>query len=136
MSRSDDMVALREQVQAGHLERQVGRRGRVEFVVALTQSGSDLNKANQAANKERRRSLKATLAAYMKLLARHEESRKQEASRLHKARATFVTNLTRTTDSQRQFNATENAAARSGWFDSAIAATSPKRGGNWLGQGT
>ena len=136
MSRSDDMVALREQVQAGHLDRQVERHGREEFVVALTQSGSDLNRANQAANKERRRSLMATLADYMKLLARHEESRKQEASRLHKIRATFVTNLTRTTDSQRKFNAAENAAARSGWFDAAIAATPSKRGGNWLGQRT
>lgn len=130
MSRSDDMVALREQIQAGHLDRQVGRRGRVKFVVAVTQSGSELNKANQAANKERRRSLMATLAAYMKLLARHEKSRKQESSRLHKVRATFVTNLTRTTDSQRKSNAAENAAARSGWFGAAIAATSPKRDGN------
>ena len=130
MSRSDDMVALREQVQAGHLDRQVGRRGRAEFVVALTQSGSDLNKANQAANKERRRSLMATLAAYMKLLARHEKSRKQESSRLHKARATFVTNLTRTAESQRKSNAAENAASRSGWFGAPIAATSPKRDGN------
>lgn len=130
MSRSDDMVALREQIQAGHLDRQVGRRGRVKYVVAVTQSGSELNKANQAANKERRRSLMATLAAYMKLLARHEKSRKQESSRLHKVRATFVTNLTRTTDSQRKSNAAENAAARSGWFGAAIAATSPKRDGN------
>ena len=130
MSRSDDMVALREQVQAGHLDRQVGRRGRVDFVVTLTQSGSDLNKANQAANKERRRSLMATLAAYMKLLARHEESRKQGASRLQKVRATFVTNLTRTSDTQRKSNAAENAAGRSGWFGAAIAATSPKRGGD------
>ena len=130
MSRSDDMVALREQIQAGHLDRQVGRRGRVKYVVAVTQSGSELNKANQAANKERRRSLMVTLAAYMKLLARHEKSRKQESSRLHKVRATFVTNLTRTTDSQRKSNAAENAAARSGWFGAAIAATSPKRDGN------
>ena len=130
MSRSDDMVALREQIQAGHLDRQVGRRGRVKYVVAVTQSGSELNKANQAANKERRRSLMATLAAYMKLLARHEKSRKQESSRLHKVRATFVTNLTRTTDSQRKSNAAENAAGRGGWFGAAIAATSPKRAGN------
>lgn len=136
MSRSDDMVALREQVQAGHLDRQVERRGRIEFVVALTQSGSDLNKANQAENKERRRSLMATLAAYMKLLARHEKSRQQEARRLHKARTTFVANLTRTTDSQRKSNAAENAATRSGWFGAAIAAASPKRGGGWLSQAT
>tara|TARA_B110000259_G_C14009179_1_gene398974 strand:+ start:1527 stop:1871 length:345 start_codon:yes stop_codon:yes gene_type:complete len=114
------MAALREQVQAGHLDRQVARFGRAEFVVALMQSGSDLNEANQAENKERRRSLIATLAAYMKLLAKHEKSRRQEASRLHKARAMFVANLTRATDSQRKANATENTAARSGWLSQAI----------------
>ena len=136
MSRSDDMAALREQVQAGHLDRQAGRRGRVEFVTTLTQSGIELNKANQAENKERRRSLMETLAAYIKRLAAHEKGRKQEASRLHKTRAKFVSNLARSTAAQRKVNATENAAARSGWFGAAIAAVSPKRGGGWLSQAT
>ena len=120
MSRSDDMAALREQVQAGHLDRQAGRRGRVGFVTTLTQSGIHLNKANQAENKERRRSLMETLAAYMKRLAAHEKGRKQEASRLHKTRAKFVFNLARSTAEQRKVNATENATARGGWFDAAI----------------
>ena len=136
MSRSDDMAALREQVQAGHLDRQAGRRGRIEFVTTLTQSGLELNKANQAENKERRRSLMETLAAYIKRLAAHEKSRKQEASRLHKTRAKFVANLARTTAAQRKVNATENAAARSGWFGTAIAAVSAKRGSGWLSQAT
>jgi hypothetical protein len=136
MSRSDDIAALREQVQAGHLDRQVGRRGRVEFVATLTQSGLELNKANQAENKARRLSLMETLAAYMKRLAAHEKGRKQEASRLHKTRAKFVSNLTRSTAAQRKVNASENAAARSGWFGAAIAAVSPKRGGGWSGQAT
>ena len=136
MSRSDDMSALREQVQAGHLDRQAGRRGRVEFVTALTQSGLELNKVNQAQNKERKRSLMETLAAYMKRLAAHEKGRKQEAGRLHKTRAKFVSNLARTTAAQRKVNASENAAARSGWFGAAIAAVSPKRGGGWLSQAT
>ena len=120
MSRSDDMLALREQVQAGHFDRQVARRGRADFVVALTQSGSDLHKANQAENKERRRSLLATLAAYMKFLASYEKSRKQEANSMHKARAMFVASLTRHTDAQRKVNATENTAARSGWSGAVI----------------
>lgn len=119
MSRSDDMAALREQVQTGHLDRQVGRRGRVEFVAALTQSGLELNKANQAENKARRRSLMETLAAYMKRLAAHEKGRKQEAGRLHKTRAKFFANLAQTTVAQRKTNATENAAARSGWLSQA-----------------
>jgi hypothetical protein len=136
MSRSDDMSALREQVQAGHLDRQVGRRGRVAFVAALTQSGLELNKATQAENKARRRSLMETLAAYMKGLAAHEKGRKQEAGRLHKTRAKFVANLARTTAAQRKVNASENAAARRGWFGAAIAAVSPKRGGGWLSQAT
>ena len=134
MSRSDDMAGLREQVQAGYSDRQDGRRGRVEFVTALTQSGIALNKTNQAENKERSRSLMETLAAYIKRLAAHEKGRKQEASRLHKTRAKFVTNLGRNTTAQRKVNAAENAAARSGWVGSAIAAVSPKRGGNWLSQ--
>lgn len=129
MSRSDDMSALREQVQAGHLDRQVGRRGRVEFVTNLTRSGIELNKANQAENKERRRSLMETLAA-------HEKGRKQEAVRLHKTRAKFVANLARSTAALRKTNTAENAAARSGWFGAAIAAVSPKRGGGWLSQAT
>ena len=136
MSRSDDMAALREQVQAGHLDRQAGRRGRVEFVTALTQSGLELNRANQAENKERRRSLMEALAAYMKRLAAHEKGRKQEAGRLHKTRAKFVSNLARSTTAQRKVNASENAAARSGWFGAAMAAVSPKRGGGWLSQAT
>ena len=136
MSRSDDMAALREQVQAGHLDRQAGRRGRIEFVTTLTQSGLELNKANQAENKERRRSLMETLEAYMKRLAAHEKGRKQEAGRLHKTRAKFVANLARTTAAQRKVNASENAAARSSWFGAAIAAASPKRGGGWLSQAT
>lgn len=102
MSISDDMAALREQVQAGHLDRQAGRRGRVEFVTALTRSGLELNKANQAENRERRRSLMETLAAYIKRLAAHEKGRKQEASRLHKTRAKFVSNLARSTATQRK----------------------------------
>jgi len=125
MSRSDDMAALREQVQAGYSDRQAGRRGRVEFVTALTQSGIALNKTNQAGNKERRRSLMETLAAYIKRLAAHEKARKQEGSRLHKTRAKFVFNLARTTATQRKVNAAENAAARSGWFGAALAAVSP-----------
>ena len=136
MSRSDDMAALREQVQAGHLDRQAGRRGRVEFATALTQSGIQLNKANQAENRERRRSLMEILAAYIKRLAAHEKGRKQEASRLYKTRAKFVSNLARSTAAQRKVNATENAAARSGWFGAAIAVASPKRGGGWLSQAT
>ena len=129
MSRSDDMAALREQVQAGHLNRE-------EFVANLAQSCIDVGKANQAANKERKRSLMETLAAYMKRLAAHEKGRKQEASRRHKTRVKFVANLARTTAAQRKVNAAENAAARSGWFGAAIAAVSPKRGGGWLSQAT
>ena len=122
MSRSDDMAALREQVQAGH-------SGREEFVSQLTRSGIELSKANQAENKERRRSL-------MEALAAHEKSRRQDAARLHKTRAKFVANLARTTAAQRKANAAENAAARSGWFGAAIAAVSPKLGGGWLSQAT
>ena len=139
MSRSDDMSALREQVQAGHLDRQAGhldrragRGGRLEFVTALTQSGIELNKANQAENKERRRSLIATLTAYMKRLHAHEKNRMQEASRMHKARAQFVTNLARTIGAQRKANAAENAAARSSLFGAGLTAESPKQGAGWL----
>lgn len=136
MSRSDDMSALREQVKTGHLDRQAGRRGRVEFVAALTQSGIDLNKVNQAENRERRRSLMGILAAYINRLAAYEKGRKQEASRLHKTRAKFVANLARTTAVQRKVNAAENAAARNGWLGAATATVSPKRGGGWVNQAT
>ncbi len=122
MSRSDDLTALRERCQAGHSDRE-------EFVSQLTRSGIELSKANQAENKERRRSL-------MEALAAHEKSRRQEASRLHKIRAKFVADLARTTAALRKANAAENAAARSAWFGAAVAAVSPKRGGGWLSQAT
>jgi hypothetical protein len=77
-----------------------------------------------------------TLTTYMKRLAAHEKGRKQEASRLHKTRAKFVSHLARSTSAQRKVNASENTAARSGWFGAAIAAVSPKRGGGWLSQAT
>jgi len=122
MSRSDDMAALREQVQAGHLHRE-------GFIASLTQSGVDLgkanqaaskanqaaNKVNQAANKERKRSLMEALAALAK-------GRKQEAGRQHEIRAKFVSDLARATAAQRKVNASENAAARSAWFGAAMAA--------------
>ena len=127
MSRSDDMSALREQVQAGHLDRQAARSGRVEFVTNLTRSGIELNKANQAENKERRRSLMEALAAYIKRLTAHETGRKQEAVRLYKIRAKFLANLARSIAALRKANTAENAAARSGWFGEAIAAASRKR---------
>ncbi|MDO8438234.1 MAG: hypothetical protein Q7S69_08795 [Nitrosomonadaceae bacterium] len=107
MSRSDDMAALREQVQAGHSDRE-------EFVSKLTQSGIDLSKANQAQNKARRRSL-------MEVLAANEKSRRQDAARLHKTCVKYVTGLAQTIAAQRKANAAENAAARSAWLGAAIA---------------
>jgi len=98
------MAALREQILAGHSDRQAGRHGRAAFVTTLTQSGVELSKVNKAANKERRRSLMATLTAYIERLGTYEKKRKQEASRLHKTRIDFVANLSRTAALQRKAN--------------------------------
>ena len=129
MSRSDDMAALRNQVKAGHSDRQAERRGRIEFVATLTNSGVKLHKLNQGENKERKRRLMEAFVAYNKRRAGYERSRKQEANRLHNTRARFIASLARSVAALRKANSTENAAAYVGWFGAAMAAESPKRSG-------
>lgn len=134
MSRVDDMTRLCGQVQAG-------RRERKSFVANLVSGGAARRAAvgavcvaNANANEARRRSLMASLSAFMANLAANEKDRQQEAARLRKALAAFVNtvvqdvaSLTRDVASARKANRAENAAARNAWCGVVVAVTG-KRG--------
>lgn len=133
MSRVSDMDQLCEQIRTGH-------HARKEFVVNLVVSGVAASAATQAtrmtnrvANKERGRSLRESLAAYMATLVTSENGRRQDAERARRIRTKFLANLTRNCAAMarscaatRKANKAENIAARAAWFGVAV---SNKRGG-------
>lgn len=130
MSRLDDITRLRDQIQAGRLERMSLVANLVGGGAARRMAVGLVREANMAENDERSRSLKATLSAFMANLAMHEKGRRQGAARLHKAHVTFVrrlgrdaASLARNVASVRNANRAENAASRAAWRGIVFAAS-------------
>lgn len=107
MGRADDLGRLREEIEAGHRER-------VEFVANVRNACLDMRKANQAANKERGRTVRAMLAA-------SESTRKQAAQRLSGELMRFVGSVRQWVAELRRANQAENAAAHEAWCGAGAA---------------